>query len=68
VIIVIANDHQREVTEVQLKKFKEALQALRNQPDGALHRLHRKAQEDALNSQIEEFERDLQEYKERGKE
>ena len=59
---MIKNERQYRITKAQAEKFIVSLSQLTALPSGETHPLLRKAQEDALNSQIEELTSQLSEY------
>jgi ribosome-binding protein aMBF1 (putative translation factor) len=61
---MIKNERQYKITKAQAEKFASALASYRRDPslDRDLHPLLRKAQEDALESQLADLESELQEY------
>ena len=61
---MITNERQHKITKAQAEKFKEALARL-SQPsdsDEQIHPLLRKAQADALRSQLDDLNAELEEY------
>lgn len=67
-MIMIKNERQYRITKTQAQLFEQALAQLlggldgQSSGDGSLHPLLRKAQEDALQSQLEDLRRQLAEY------
>lgn len=61
---MIKNERQYRITKAQAAKFSESLGAQRGIDSGELHPLIRKAQTDALESQLEELNFQISEYEE----
>jgi ribosome-binding protein aMBF1 (putative translation factor) len=61
---MIKNERQYKITKAQAARFSNALESLRQHPDGddSLHPLIAKAREDALSSQLADLESELREY------
>lgn len=59
---MIKNELQYKITKKQLKKFLETLELLSKEDASELHPLFAKAQLDSINSQIETFNREINEY------
>ncbi len=70
---MIKNERQYRITKSQAQRFERALARIQSPPtdqDGtaqAIHPLLRKAEEDALNSQLEDLRRQLGEYEDLAK-
>jgi ribosome-binding protein aMBF1 (putative translation factor) len=59
---MIKNERQFAITKTQAEKFARALEELKGQPAGAVPPLLRKAEEDALRSQLEDLRAELTQY------
>ena len=61
---MIKNERQYRITKTQAEKFAQALEGMLDEPDEAsdIHPLVRKAQEDALRSQLTELRQQLDDY------
>jgi ribosome-binding protein aMBF1 (putative translation factor) len=59
---MIKNERQYAITKTQAEKFARALEELKGQPAGAVSPLLRKAEEDALRSQLEDLRAELKQY------
>ena len=62
---MIKNERQYKITRAQAVRFSDALNSLRQRPNGdndGVHPLIAKAQEDALSSQLADLESELREY------
>ena len=59
---MIKNERQYRITKAQVDKFSASLSQLMASPSGETHPMLRKAQEDALHSQLEELRSQLAEY------
>jgi transcriptional regulator with XRE-family HTH domain len=62
--LMIKNERQYAITKTQVEKFARALERLTSQPDKArrVHPLLRKAEADAIRSQLADFRAELKEY------
>jgi ribosome-binding protein aMBF1 (putative translation factor)/Zn-dependent peptidase ImmA (M78 family) len=61
---MIKNDRQYRITKAQVAKFEEAIRSLRNngRPKEDVHPVLRKAEEEALQSQLEDLREEILEY------
>lgn len=59
---MIRNEREYRITQAQAAQFRKSLAATEAMEDASLHPLIRKAQRDALRSQIEDLQRDVVEY------
>jgi ribosome-binding protein aMBF1 (putative translation factor) len=59
---MIKNERQYGVTKIQADKFAQALAELTQRPPGKGHQLLRKAEEEALSSQLADLQAELAEY------
>ncbi len=61
---MIKNERQYRITKAQAEKFEQALEKLKAQPkqDDQMHPLLRRAQIDALQSQLDDLRSELREY------
>jgi len=59
---MIKNEKQYRITKNELKKFKQTLDILSKTDNSNIHPLLVKAQRDSIESQIQEFNEDIEEY------
>ncbi|MGE0822467.1 MAG: multiprotein-bridging factor 1 family protein [Candidatus Binatia bacterium] len=59
---MIKNERQYRITKVQAEKFAKAIQETTEAPERMEHPVLRKAQIDALKSQLEDLHREIEEY------
>ena len=61
---MIKNERQYRITRTQAERFAQALEGLRNRPEGAdgVHPMIAQAQVDAVSSQLADLEAELREY------
>src|ERR1022692_3442428 len=59
---MIKNDRQYRITKAQTGRFSKAIQESKASPKGNVHPLLRKAQIDAMESQLGDLQREIEEY------
>ena len=59
---MIKNDRQYRITKAQSGKFAEAIREMKASPKSEIHPLLRKAQIDAMESQLGDLQREIEEY------
>jgi len=60
---MIENEKQYKITKNELKKFKKSLKMLFKSDNSNIHPLLYQVQFDSIESQIQEFKKDIEEYK-----
>ena len=59
---LIKNERQYHITKSQAEKFEKAIHEMENVQESNMHPVLRKAQSDAMKSQVEDLQREIEEY------